>query len=453
MMDQMQIFDSKYSVDGSLSNGEDVIDGIQADITYNDIGNNQPSITLRGPADIRKNVLNIIMKGEPHFTGEWIRKGYSYKIIFSSYGALNLSFSPEGDTNIICRYDCKELIVEDIWKAPEIYKPINIALSIDYSLPPIAELSRPIDLIREAENHGIHVAKMEYDTPIGSLSIRNLKKSASTTICKREGSFQYIDTTLHFESTDERIDHITFLKDADSIVQDYLDVISMVTQRRIQYYKVATQYYSSEPIDSFRTHKFYYREDFSPRRRIFTIQWQEMDRLLNEIVQKYSIHTDKQAIHHTLDLFLTGVQSRVAETRLIWIQNAIEVVIDHLDVSVERCVECGMQKKSLKDRLFTLANLEPSYFIDIYPTLFEGQQIKKDLKMTFPFIRIRNELTHGGITNFTHDFIDEELDRQQLLFERLLYKWIHVDYKNISYLFDKTFFKPWSGDYPLITNG
>lgn len=446
MNSQSRPFDDKFTVQGTFGNDHGLAVEIKADIAINQIGIDSPMIALRGPRALKKEVLNIIMGGETRFSGKWEQDNYAHNILFIANGILNL-WQPEGETDVICSYHCNELVLEQFWRSPEKYKPTDAVLGVDYSLPKTYELSMPVDLLKEAERQGIAVERMAYETPIGQMSILPLRKSDSLTLGKRSGAFQYVDTLMHFETKDEELNFDDFLKQANSIVDDYLDIISMIAQRRIQYFKVITQYFSSDPIEKFQTHRYYYRDEHSPIPRARLIEWQVTHKLLKEIVPKYSNHNNKSELHHTLNLFLTGVQSEVAETKLIWLQNALEAVIDGLGVATELCSECGAPKKSLRERLFLLANAESSYFKDLYPTLFPTIDGVNKTERTFPFIKIRNDLSHGRITNYSMDFVSEELDRLQLLFERLLCKWIGVDCATVPYLKDTPHIKAWSGNY------
>lgn len=428
-----EVFRKRYTLFSSVSNGKRSVDNIRTQLEFNEVRPPLVEGTFFGNDEQGKKLGKIIVNMFPvTFHASRCTENTSYSVDFKGKNIHIESFHTRNETDELCHFECGDL---EVLTSHQTGAETTERLLVDFAIPNRDGLRKPT-LPKEwlqDENFKDYIDYLEYETEVGPMKIMVNENVDSCIERGLMGHFRYDELVMTFQTDVKNDDVEGVVERAKAIVQDYLDLISMVSQCRTNYYRISVRTLDGRGILTGARDQFLERSEFEQRRRFILYEWGTMDKLLKKFVPLYHSHDDKSDIRESIGLFLAGMHSDYAEAKLIWWQSAIESIVNIISRKHQRssktCQCCGQLITKVREKIVDACSELGVNLNDIYPAV---TQTGSDL--TFPFIKYRNAIVHGRRNEVNYQDIIDEIEREQMLLERLIVNWLGADSAQVPYL-------------------
>ena len=420
-----ETFTTTFTVLSEVSDGIDSVKDVRTELIYSRVGQIPPKGIFYGDEEISPKLGRILLSGKAHFFGVWSSRSASFDIAFRVKHINFDRYEGRYESDKLCEFICDELEVETNYHLDKNGSDKVELILVMYAIPKRRELLLPKLPQELKKDLPEYKDWLQYETTLGSMKIERRTYSRAITVESKQGLFSFDESALSFVVPvgNRNLDEI--IRQSERIVEDYVKLISFMLQCETEYYKQEVRLLNSEKQELKNSLRLIQRIERTPNERPILFEWQTVDKLLKELMPKFSSHSNKPDIEEAILLFLSGIHSKLAEACLILMEFAIETIMNKV-------------KKSghLKQRILQVVSKWDVEIKDIYPTVFA------DNKKQFPFIYYRNKLAHGERNKIDYNDLPSELYRQQLLLERLIFHWIGFDARKVKYL------KLWEGVKP-----
>lgn len=428
-----EVFRKHYNFFSTVTNGKESIDNIRTEIAFNEVGPSLVEGSFFGDDEQGKKLGRIIVNMFPvSFRAMRSAENTSYSMEFKGKNIRVESFHTRNEKDELCHFECGDLEVLTNYRSGA-ENPGK--LYVNFAIPNRDGLRKPT-LPKEwltDDNFKDYTDYLEYDTEIGPMRIVVSENVDHCTESSLKGKFEYDELVMSFdlEIGSDPIDGM--VDKAELIVQDYLDIISMILQCRTNYYRTSVMVRDFNGIPISERQSFLETNQYEQRKRFIGYDWNMMDNLLKRSISLYTSHDDKPSLKEAIGLFLAGIHSDYAEAKLIWWQSAIESIVNTIrhnnQTTSNTCQCCGQSTTNIREKIIDVCNGLTVKLNDIYPSV-----IKTESDFTFPFIKYRNAIVHGRRGDIDYEDIIDETEREQMLLERLIVHWLGADAGEVPYL-------------------